>query len=106
MIEAVETTDACLGRAVQAVEAAGGISLITADHGNAEQMLAADGSPQTAHTANPVPLIVTNDTIQLRDGGELADLVPTALDLLGLEKPLQMAGKSLIAAMTDGPEPG
>jgi 2,3-bisphosphoglycerate-independent phosphoglycerate mutase len=106
VIEAVETADACLAPVVQAVEAAGGISLITADHGNAEQMLAADGSPHTAHTANPVPLIVTNDTIQLRDGGELADLVPTALELLGLEKPLQMAGKSLIAAMTDEPEPG
>jgi 2,3-bisphosphoglycerate-independent phosphoglycerate mutase len=97
VIQAVETTDACLGEAVQAVERAGGVSLVTADHGNAEQMLEADGtSPHTAHTTNPVPLILTKEGIDLRNEGELSDLVPTALDLLGFAQPLQMTGKSLL----------
>jgi 2,3-bisphosphoglycerate-independent phosphoglycerate mutase len=97
VIEAVETTDACLGQVVQAVEQAGGVSLITADHGNAEQMLEADGtSPHTAHTTNPVPLILTNEEMGLRKKGELSDLMPTALALLGFAQPLQMTGKSLL----------
>jgi 2,3-bisphosphoglycerate-independent phosphoglycerate mutase len=96
-IEAVETVDECLGEVVEAVEAAGGVSLVTADHGNAETMLEADGvSPHTAHTANPVPLVLTTLDRGLRDGGELADLMPTALRLLGLPKPLQMSGKPLM----------
>ena len=70
---------------------------MTADHGNAEQMLEADGvSPHTAHTTNPVPLIVTNATFSVRDGGELQDLMPTALDLLGLAKPREMTGATLV----------
>jgi 2,3-bisphosphoglycerate-independent phosphoglycerate mutase len=94
---AVETTDECLGRVVDAVTSAGGVCLITADHGNAEQMLEPDGvSPHTAHTTNPVPLIVTERGVSLRDGGELADLVPTALELLGLTKSSQMTGTELI----------
>ncbi|MGB2953177.1 MAG: 2,3-bisphosphoglycerate-independent phosphoglycerate mutase [Gaiellaceae bacterium] len=97
VVKAVETTDRCLGEVVEAVEGAGGVCLITADHGNAEQMLAPDGvGPHTAHTSNAVPLIVTDDTIRLADGGELADLAPTALQLLGFEKPLQMTGKSRV----------
>jgi 2,3-bisphosphoglycerate-independent phosphoglycerate mutase len=96
VIRAVETVDECLGRVVEAVEGAGGVSLVTADHGNAEVMLAEDGGPHTAHTSNPVPLVVTAPVRGLRDGGELADLVPTALDLLGVEKPLQMTGRTLI----------
>jgi 2,3-bisphosphoglycerate-independent phosphoglycerate mutase len=97
VIEAVETTDACLGEVVQAVERAGGVSLITADHGNAEQMLEADGaSPHTAHTTNPVPLILTNEEMGLAEKGELSDLMPTALALLGFAQPLQMTGKSLL----------
>jgi 2,3-bisphosphoglycerate-independent phosphoglycerate mutase len=97
VIEAVETTDACLGEVVQAVERAGGVSLITADHGNAEQMLEADGaSPHTAHTTNPVPLILTNEEMGLAQKGELSDLMPTALALLGFAQPLQMTGKSLL----------
>jgi 2,3-bisphosphoglycerate-independent phosphoglycerate mutase len=99
---AVETVDECLDQVVRAVERAGGVSLITADHGNAEQMLEADGvSPHTAHTTNPVPLVATNTQMELADGGGLADLIPTALDLLGFAKPLQMTGKSLVS----GPRP-
>jgi 2,3-bisphosphoglycerate-independent phosphoglycerate mutase len=97
VIEAVETTDACLGEVVQAVERAGGVSLITADHGNAEQMLEADGtSPHTAHTTNPVPLVLTKEGMGLASKGELSDLMPTALALLGFAQPLQMTGKSLL----------
>jgi 2,3-bisphosphoglycerate-independent phosphoglycerate mutase len=97
VIEAVETSDACLGQVVDAVTAAGGVCLITADHGNAEQLLAADGvSPHTAHTANPVPLVVTDTSAQVRTDGELADLAPTALAFLGLEQPKKLTGKSLV----------
>jgi 2,3-bisphosphoglycerate-independent phosphoglycerate mutase len=97
VIEAVETTDACLGQVVDAVTAAGGVCLITADHGNAEQLLAADGvSPHTAHTTNPVPFVVTDTSATVRAGGELADLAPTALDLLGLSQPEKMDGESLV----------
>jgi 2,3-bisphosphoglycerate-independent phosphoglycerate mutase len=94
-VAAVEAVDACLAEVVAAVEEAGGISLVTADHGNAEQLLEADGeSPHTAHTANPVPLIVTAPG-ELEGGGELSDLVPTALALLGMPQPGEMTGKPL-----------
>jgi 2,3-bisphosphoglycerate-independent phosphoglycerate mutase len=97
VIEAVETTDRCLGEVVDAVEAAGGVTLVTADHGNAEQMLEVDGvSPHTAHTTNLVPLIVTALGLRIEESGELADLIPTALDLFGLVKPDEMSGRSLI----------
>jgi 2,3-bisphosphoglycerate-independent phosphoglycerate mutase len=95
-VEAVEAVDACLGRVVAAVEAAGGVCLVTADHGNAEQLLAPDGSPFTAHTTNPVPLVVTVEGGRLASGGTLADVVPTALSLLGLPRPKEMTGKSLM----------
>jgi len=95
-VKAVEAVDECLGKIVAAVEARGGVALITADHGNAEQMLEPDGkSPFTAHTTNPVPLVVTDPEVALRDTGELADLVPTVLAFLGFKQPLQMTGKSL-----------
>jgi 2,3-bisphosphoglycerate-independent phosphoglycerate mutase len=95
-VKAVETVDDCLGEVIEAVERAGGVSLVTADHGNAEQMLEADGeSLHTAHTTNPVPLIVTDPEVTLRDTGELADLVPTVLGFLGFKQPLQMTGKPL-----------
>jgi 2,3-bisphosphoglycerate-independent phosphoglycerate mutase len=98
VVKAVETTDACLGRVVDAVAQAGGVCLITADHGNAEQMLEADGvSPQTAHTTNPVPLILTAPGVTLHEG-ELADLVPTALALLGRNPPAEMSGRNLTNA--------
>ena len=96
-VKAVETVDACLGKIVAAVEAKGGIALITADHGNAEQMLETDGtSPHTAHTTNPVPLIVTDSEVTLRDTGELSELAPTVLDVLCFDKPLQMTQKGLM----------
>jgi 2,3-bisphosphoglycerate-independent phosphoglycerate mutase len=98
-VRAVETTDRCLGRVVEAVERHDGIALVTADHGNAEQMLEADGeSPHTAHTTNPVPLIVIGHELTLVNNGELADLAPTVFELLGLRQPLQMTGKSLTNA--------
>ncbi len=96
VVKAVETTDACLGKIVETVQGLGGVLLITADHGNAEQMFEADGtSPHTAHTTNPVPLIVTDPDAQLREGGELADLAPTVLAYLGITENLQMTGKNL-----------
>ena len=96
VVQAVENVDECLGRVVETVENLGGACLIIADHGNAEQMLEPDGvSPHTAHTTNPVPLIATVRGLRLRDGGELRDLVPTALALLGLDKPSEMTGASL-----------
>ena len=96
VVEAVETTDRCLGRVVERVTELGGVCLITADHGNAEQMLEPDGvSPHTAHTANPVPLVVTDDAAGISEGGELGDLAPTVLAYLGLKKPLQITGKNL-----------
>jgi 2,3-bisphosphoglycerate-independent phosphoglycerate mutase len=95
-VKAVETVDSCLGRVLNAVEQAGGVCLVTADHGNAERMFEADGSPHTAHTTNPVPLVLT-DTISTLADGELSDLAPTVLGILGIEKPLQMTGKTLIS---------
>jgi 2,3-bisphosphoglycerate-independent phosphoglycerate mutase len=98
VVSAVEETDRCLGRVVDRVTELGGVCLITADHGNAEQLLEPDGvSPHTAHTTNPVPLVVTTAG-ELRTGGELADLVPTALGLLGLEPPAGMSGHDLLSS--------
>ncbi|HUK95540.1 MAG TPA: 2,3-bisphosphoglycerate-independent phosphoglycerate mutase [Gaiellaceae bacterium] len=96
VVEAVETVDACLGRVVATVQGVGGVAMITADHGNAEQMLEPDGtSPHTAHTTNLVPLVLTDPAAKLREGGELKDLVPTAISYLNLAKPLQMKGENL-----------
>jgi 2,3-bisphosphoglycerate-independent phosphoglycerate mutase len=96
VIEAVEVVDRCLGVVVEATHGAGGVSLVTADHGNAETMLEADGvSPHTAHTTNPVPLILTTEA-SLRSGGELSDLAPTVLQLLGLDVPAAMTGHPLV----------
>ena len=97
VVEAVETVDDCLAQVLDAVDAAGGVALVTADHGNAEQMLEPDGvSPHTAHTTNPVPLVSTHRGASLRDGGELRDLAPTILDLLTIRPPPVMSGKSLL----------
>jgi 2,3-bisphosphoglycerate-independent phosphoglycerate mutase len=96
-VKAIETVDACLGDIVKAVQDRGGVCLITADHGNADHMLEPDGSPNTAHSLNPVPLVVTVDGARLRDGGILADVAPTVLELLGLEQPPEMTGRSLLA---------
>ena len=100
-IKAVETVDACLGRLVAAVEAAGGTLVITADHGNAEMMRdPITGEPHTAHTLNPVPFLIVNPprAIARVDDGRLADVAPTLLDILGLPKPAAMTGHSLIVS--------
>jgi 2,3-bisphosphoglycerate-independent phosphoglycerate mutase len=100
VVQAVQTTDRCLGRVVDATHAAGGVCVIIADHGNAEKMLEADGvSPHTAHTTNPVPCIVTDTGSRLREEGELSDIAPTILMLLGFSQPLQMSGQSLVTAV-------
>ncbi|PLY01713.1 MAG: 2,3-bisphosphoglycerate-independent phosphoglycerate mutase [Desulfuromonas sp.] len=97
-VQAMETVDGCVGRVVEALRAAGGVALITADHGNCEEMLGSNGQPHTAHTSNLVPLIYVGpgEPPQLRSG-ILADLAPTILTLLGLETPPQMSGNNLLA---------
>jgi 2,3-bisphosphoglycerate-independent phosphoglycerate mutase len=98
VVKAVETADACLGQVVDAVRQQGGVCLVTADHGNAERMLEDDGvSPHTAHTTNLVPLILSQKGLKLRERGELSDLAPTVLALLGFAQPLQMDGRNLLA---------
>ncbi|HEV2786863.1 MAG TPA: alkaline phosphatase family protein [Solirubrobacteraceae bacterium] len=98
-VEAVETVDTCLGRVVEAVHSTGGACIVTADHGNADHMLEPDGSPNTAHSLNPVPLIVTLDDAKLDPApGILADVAPTALALLGISQPPEMSGRSLLVA--------
>jgi 2,3-bisphosphoglycerate-independent phosphoglycerate mutase len=96
-VEALETVDAQLAKVVDIVTARGGACIVTADHGNCDHMLESDGSPNTAHSLNPVPLIVTAQGLDLRDQGILADVAPTALDLLGIPQPEAMTGKSLIS---------
>lgn len=95
-IHAVESVDECLGKVVDLIIQKGGIAMITADHGNADEVITSDGKPMTAHTTNPVPLIITKKGLTLRDGGILGDLAPTMLELLNLEKPEEMTGHSLI----------
>ena len=96
-VAAIEAVDGCLGDVVAAVHESGGACVITADHGNADHMLEDDGSPNTAHSLNPVPLIVTVPGLGLRSsGGILADVAPTVLQVLGIEQPAEMTGKSLI----------
>jgi 2,3-bisphosphoglycerate-independent phosphoglycerate mutase len=95
-IKAVEATDACLGKVVEAVLAKGGVALITADHGNADLVTNADGSRNTAHTTNPVPFIVTSKHVTLRNDGILADIAPTILKLLEVAQPEEMTGTALI----------
>jgi 2,3-bisphosphoglycerate-independent phosphoglycerate mutase len=96
-VSAIEAVDECLGRVVSAVHRSGGACLVTADHGNADNMLEPDGSPNTAHSTNPVPLIATARGVELAGGGILADVAPTALGLLGIEQPAGMTGRSLLA---------
>jgi 2,3-bisphosphoglycerate-independent phosphoglycerate mutase len=97
VVRAVEAVDVCLGEVVAATHRAGGACLVTADHGNAEKLLEDDGvSPHTAHTTNPVPLVVTREGLALREGGELSELAPTVLELLGLGQPGGMTARSLL----------
>jgi len=93
--KAVATVDECVGKVVKATSEMGGVSLVTADHGNAERMIDVDGEPFTAHTTNPVPFYIVGANVKLRDG-RLADIAPTMLDLMGLEKPAEMDGDTLI----------
>ena len=94
-VAAVETVDTCVAQVVKATMDLGGVALITADHGNAEQMLDENGQPFTAHTTNPVPFCIVGAAVRLRDG-RLADIAPTMLDLMGLNQPQEMDGKTLI----------
>ncbi len=95
-VKAVDVVDTCVGRVVEAVQKMQGVCIITADHGNAEQMEEPDGSPFTAHTTNRVPFIVVGYPCELQEGGKLADIAPTMLHILGLPKPPEMDGNSLI----------
>ncbi|GGG23722.1 2,3-bisphosphoglycerate-independent phosphoglycerate mutase [Lysinibacillus alkalisoli] len=95
-IKAIEAVDECLGKVVDALLAKGGAAIITADHGNSDEVVTIKGNPMTAHTTNPVPVIVTKQGVTVRDGGILADLAPTMLDLLAVEQPAEMTGTSLI----------
>jgi 2,3-bisphosphoglycerate-independent phosphoglycerate mutase len=97
-IKACETVDACLGDVVRTVLESGGVCVVTADHGNADEMLEDDGSPDTAHSLNPVPFVVTSEDVSLSGEGILADVAPTIFALLGIEQPAEMTGRSLIAA--------
>jgi 2,3-bisphosphoglycerate-independent phosphoglycerate mutase len=96
-VRAVEAVDECLGRVLETVHAAGGACIVTADHGNADEMLEEDGSPDTAHSLNPVPFVVTAGASALSGEGVLADVAPTALALLGIDQPAEMTGRSLLA---------
>lgn len=96
--KAVEVTDECVGKVVDAVTAKGGVVIIIADHGNADMVFDENGRPFTAHTTNPVPFIVTDKNLVLRETGILADVAPTLLDLMGLPKPEEMTGQSMIAS--------
>ena len=95
-VKAIEAVDECLGEIVDLILSKGGYAIITADHGNSDEVMTLEGEPMTAHTTNPVPVIVTKEGIELRSGGRLADLAPTLLDLLDIEKPAEMTGESLI----------
>ena len=97
-VKAVEAVDQCAGKVIDAVLAAGGKVILTADHGNADKMKNEDGTPFTAHTTNPVPCVVigAGNDFTLREGGVLSDLVPTMFELMGVPQPAEMTGKSLI----------
>lgn len=95
-VKAVETVDTCVGKVTDAIADMGGVALITADHGNADKMMEKDGKPFTAHTTNPVPFCVVGYPCKLREGGCLADIAPTMLQIMGLKQPKEMTGKSLI----------
>ena len=95
-VKAVETVDECVGRIHEALEKVGGTMVIIADHGNADKMTDEEGLPFSAHSTNPVPCIITKKGLELREGGNLGDVAPTLLDLMGLKQPEEMTGKSII----------
>ena len=96
VVRGIEVIDECLAQVVAAVHGSGGVCIITADHGNSDDMISADGEPQTAHSLNKVPLIVTSTAVRLDREGILADVAPTALALLGIAQPPEMTGSSLL----------
>ena len=100
-IKAIEAVDECLGKVVDAIHAKGGTAIITADHGNSDEVITLDDQPMTAHTTNPVPVIVTKPGVVLHKDGILADLAPTMLKLLQVEQPVEMTGKPLIINSDD-----
>ena len=93
---AVEAVDTCVGKVAAAIDEMGGVLLITADHGNADCMVGADGKVNTAHTTNPVPFAVCRKGLALQGGGKLADIAPTILEIMDIQKPCAMSGRSLI----------
>ena len=95
-VKAVEAVDECVGKVTDAVAKMGGVSLITADHGNADKMFDEDGAPFTAHTTNPVPFCVVGYPCELREGGRLADIAPTMLKIMDIQQPAEMDGTSII----------
>ena len=108
-VKAIEVVDGCVGKAVEALKEVGGAMFICADHGNAEQLIDYDTQdPFTAHTTNPVPFILVNydEAYTLREGGCLADIAPTLIEMMGLEQPVEMTGKSLLVRKQDRPAPG
>ena len=95
-VKAVEAVDDCVGQVVSAIRDMDGVAIITADHGNADKMIDENGEPFTAHTTNPVPFCVIGHDCKLREGGVLADIAPTMLQIMGLPQPEEMSGKSII----------
>ena len=95
-VKAVETVDECVGKVFDAVQSVNGTLIITADHGNADMVIDEEGKPFSAHTTNPVPFLVTRKGVTLHESGNLGDITPTMLELLGIEKPADMTGKSMI----------
>ena len=95
-IKAIEAVDECLGEVVDKIIDMGGHAIITADHGNSDQVLTDDDQPMTTHTTNPVPVIVTKEGVTLRETGRLGDLAPTLWNLLNVKQPSEMTGESLI----------
>ena len=95
-VKAIEAVDECLGPIVDEIIAQGGHAIITADHGNSDEVTTPEGKPMTAHTTNPVPIIITKEGVEVRSGGILADIAPTLLDLMEISQPEEMTGKSLL----------
>lgn len=104
-VKAVEAVDTCVGRVIEAMEKVNGVTIITADHGNADKMMDANNLPFTAHTTNPVPFCIIGYPCTLSSGGNLADIAPTMLEILNLPKPTEMTGKSIIADKKSKSEP-
>ena len=95
-VKAVEVVDECVGKVAEAVEKVGGTIILTADHGNADCIFDENGNPFSAHTTAPVPFLITKEDVELHETGNLGDIAPTLLELLGIEKPVEMSGKSMI----------